>query len=82
MADDFIEVTTREGTSMDFCNLHIFYGGCFSSCEIVRQKFVGQIFKSYRLSRLCGAYAENVGMCVLMFTCGNLNLKIFKYIVQ
>ena len=52
---------------------------CFSSCEIVCHYFVGQSFKSYQMSHVVGgAYAENERMCVLMFTCGNLNLKLFK----
>ena len=63
---------------MDCCDLHVFYGFAFPVVKIVRHYFPGQSFKSYRMSHVGGAYAENERMCVLMFTCGNLNLKLFK----
>ena len=63
---------------MDCCDLHVFYGFAFPVVKIVRHYFLGQSFKSYRMSHVGVAYAENERMCVLMFTCGNLNLKLFK----
>ena len=57
MADDFIEVTTREGTSMDFCNLHIFYGLAFpvvKLCAIIsREKFqiIPDVTRMWRVCR-------------------------------
>ena len=63
---------------MDCCDLHVFYGFAFPVVKIVRHYFLGQSFKSYRMSHVGGAYAENERMCVLMFTCGNLNLKLCK----